>query len=418
MIFSPPANISVRKIALPPIAGIEDVTGAVSRCIQSPLSCLPLSKLVHPGQQVAIGVSDSTRSCPDKLLLPPLLAELERSGIKPKDICILVATGMHRPSTLEEKKQQLGEEILSRYQALDHQADLSRGLARLGYIHDNIPAEINRLASEADLLIATGVVEPHQYAGYSGGGKTVAIGLAGEAVIQYTHSPKFLDLPGTKLGEVHHNPFQQAIRRLARLAGLRFVINVILNRRGEVAAVAAGEPETVHDTLVVKAKEWYTITIDHSYEVVVAGVGYPKDSNLYQLSRAASYLAGNPRSAVAPKGVIIIPGRCQEGPGYGVGEQRFFQLLRENAKLSSIRHKFNSLGTLAGEQRAYIMAQVFEYCTIIVAGADCPEVISEAGFVAVPGMDEALGWAENYIGHRLSEILLVPHALDNLVTVG
>jgi nickel-dependent lactate racemase len=146
---------------------------------------------------------------------------------------------MHRPSTLEEKNIKLGKELVKDYLVVDHEPRNAQALVELGMSEDGIPFTVSRRAYESDLLVATGIVEPHQYAGYSGGGKTLAIGAGGEPLIAYTHGPKMVDHPGTRLGRIKGNPFQDAVKEVARRAGLRFILNVVQDDESRPVAVLA-----------------------------------------------------------------------------------------------------------------------------------------------------------------------------------
>jgi nickel-dependent lactate racemase len=320
---------------------------------------------------------------------------------------------MHRPSTGEEKVNKLGADVVSRYRVIDSQPRNADELVELGTTSTGAPIVVNRTAYEADLLIATGIVEPHQYAGYSGGRKTVAIGAAGEPVIQYTHAPRMLDLPGTRLGRVDDNRFHQTVTEVAQAAGLRFILNVICNDRGEVVAVRAGDPERAFEALVAEAAKLYVRPISHAYDIVVGGVGYPKDANLYQASRGATYLYFAPKPVVRPGGVLIIPARIQEGAGEGVGEQRCHEALRDASDPATLVDEMRRRPFQAGEQRAYMIAQTLTGCDVIIVGAEHPDIVREMKMIPAADMDEALRFAAERVTSQ-AEVLVVPHALLTL----
>ena len=172
----------------------------MEKALANPVGTPPLQKLARPGNRVCIVFTDITRSCPDDLLVPPILSELKSAGIKDEDITLLCGIGMHRPSTREEKIAKLGAEIVSRYRVIDNEPQNSAALVDLGTTAGGVPVSQHRAVVEADLVIATGIVEPHQYAGYSGGRKTLAVGAAGEALIAHTHGPAFVDHPRNAAG--------------------------------------------------------------------------------------------------------------------------------------------------------------------------------------------------------------------------
>lgn len=393
-----------------------DAERAIREALGAPLGTPTLDQLAKPGDRVCIAVTDATRACPDRLLVPPICAILEAAGVAREDITILVATGLHRDSTPAEKREKLGPALVERYTVLDHHARDAEWLADLGAGPGGCPLVVNRRAYESDLIIATGVVEPHQYAGYSGGGKTLAIGCGGEATIAFTHGPEMLDQPATRLGRIDDNPFQAIVREAARRAGLRFVLNVILDDDGGIIAVAAGAPEAVHDHLVATGREHYLAPIPHQYDAAIAGVGWPKDVNLYQATRAASYLHFAPTPTVRAGGIIIVPASLPEGAGHGAGEERFYRALSEAPNPQAVIDDAHAHGYPPGQQRTYIMAKVLEHCTVVIVGARDPELVRRAHMEAVDTMDEALSLVAARCGAD-ADVLIVPHATLTLPVV-
>jgi nickel-dependent lactate racemase len=414
--FDLPAGMTGRVAVSKSLPPVEDVPAAVKAALVKPINSLPVRELAIPGDKVCIVFTDITRASPDYLLVPPLLAELEAAGIGDEDITLLCGIGMHRPSTPEEKIAKLGQAVVDRYRVVDNQPQNPDALVDLGTTESGIPLSVNKIAYEADLLIATGIVEPHQYGGYSGGRKTLSVGAAGEAMIAYTHGPQMVDHPGTRLGRIEGNPFHEAITEAARRAGLRFIVNVVMDDEKRVVAVRAGEPEATFAALVQIARSIYEVPIPQQYDVVVGGVGFPKDANLYQTSRAASYLFFAPTPVVRPGGVFIIPARCEEGAGDGVGEQRFLQKMRSATDMPSLLAELRRTGYPPGAQRAFVMAKVLEQSDVIIVGSETPEIVREAKMIPAADMDEAFRIVADQLGPNL-EVLIVPHALLTLPIV-
>ena len=400
---------------MPPLSGPE-LDRAIRAALAEPVASARLRDIAQPTDTVCIVVTDVTRVCPDNALLPPLLDELAAAGVPDGQITIVVALGMHRPSTPEERVSMLGGDVVGRYRVVDHEPQNPDMLVDLGKVAWDVPAVTSKLALEADLLVATGIVEPHQYAGFSGGRKTVAIGVAGEPTIEYTHLPWALDHPKTRLGNLDGNPFHEAITEIALKVGLKFICNVVVDDDGNVVAVKAGHMLEAFNALVEIARELYLAPIDRDYDVVVAGVGYPKDTNLYQASRSASYLVFAPEPVVRKGGIIIVPARCEEGAGQGVGEQRFFERMKRAANMQEILEEARRDGYKPGEQRAFVMAKVLEHCDVIVVGADSPEEIAQAHMIPAATMDEALAICQERLGQTLS-VAVVPHALLTLPVI-
>jgi len=404
---------------------IGDVAAAARASLAAPLGCPPLRELARAavssagerGARAIIAVTDLTRACPDGELVPPLLDELNAGGIPDERISIIVAVGLHRATTDEEKRTKLGG-LVDRVRVFDSDGRDPGRWAALGDVPPyGVPGFVQRAIIDADLVIATGIVEPHQYAGYSGGAKTVAIGCCGEPVITATHGMRFLEDPGVRLGRLAGNPFQETVRELGRRAGLRFCINVVTDDRERVVAIASGAPGAMHDHLAGIAAELYTRPIDKQYDVAIAGVGAPKDVNLYQASRAATYLRFAPTPVVREGGAIILAARLDEGAGEGAGEQRFLAALASAASPTAVVESARA-HFAGGEQRAVMVALTLQHCEIIVAASTAPDVVRAAKLRATVDMEDALELAHEHIGRpRRASVLLVPRALHTLPVV-
>lgn len=410
----------VRSAAATPIA---DLRAATLDALRRPHGSPALAQLAResvaarPGATAVIAVTDLTRASPDGVLVPPLLDELNAGGIADERITVIIAIGLHRATTDAEKREKLGG-VVDRVRVVDSNGRDPSQWADLGPIPPyGVPGSTQKIVRDADLVIATGIVEPHQYAGYSGGRKTVAIGCCGEPVITATHGMRFLEDPGVRLAKIEGNPFHQTIVEIARRAGLRFCLNVVTDDQERVVAVAAGAPDDVLSALVAVAARLYTQPIAKQYDIVIAGVGKPKDANLYQASRAATYLRFAPTPVVREGGAIIIAAQLEEGAGEGAGEQRFLAALERAespaAVVDAARKHFEG-----GEQRAVMVALTLQHCLVIIAASEAPEVVRLAKLRASVDVEEALDIAYEHIGRPTrASVLLVPHALHTLPVV-
>jgi len=405
------------------MASVADLSSAARAALRRPSGSPSLAQLareavaVRPGATAVIAVTDLMRDCPDDVLVPPLLDELNAGGIADDRVMVIVAVGLHRATTDAEKREKLGG-VVHRVRVVDSNGRDPSQWADLGPIPPyGVPGSTQRIVKDADVVVATGIVEPHQYAGYSGGRKTVAIGCCGEPVITATHGMRFLEDPGVRLAKIEGNPFHETITEIARRAGLRFCLNVVTDDAGRVVAVAAGAPDDVLRELVAVAARLYTRPIAKQYDIVIAGVGKPKDANLYQASRAATYLRFAPTPVVREGGAIIIAAQLDEGAGDGAGERRFLAALERAespaAVIDAARQHFEG-----GEQRAVMLALTLEHCLVIVAASEAPEVVRLAKLRAAVDVEEALDIAYEHIGRPTrASVLLVPHALHTLPVV-
>ncbi|MGI6208671.1 MAG: nickel-dependent lactate racemase [Anaerolineae bacterium] len=386
-----------------------DLVQATEAALREPVAGPSLAELAKPGQKVCIVFTDATREVPDHVLVPALLRELHAAGVRREDVTLLCGVGMHRPSTHEEKVAKLGADVVASYRVLDSQPRSVSDLVHLGD-HEGIPLWVSRHAVEADLLLATGVVEPHQYAGFSGGRKTVAVGAGGEPTIAATHSPGMIEREGVRLGNLEGNPFHEALTESARRAGLRFVVNVLKDGDGNVVEVDAGEPQATLEHLVAHARDLYEVQLDRRYDIVVAGVGHPKDANVYQASRAVTYVYFAPTQVLVPGGVIIIPAPCAEGVGQGVGEQRFAEAMRAHPGPDQIVAALRDRVTMAGEQRSYLLSRALQGCKVIFVGSEAADDVKACHMSAADTMSEALELARQWTRPD-AEVLVAPHSL-------
>ena len=236
-------------------------------------------------------------------------------------------------------------------------------------------------------------------------------------MIAYTHGPHIVDHPGTRLGNIKGNPFHEAVTEAAQRAGLRFIVNVVQDEQERPVAIFAGEPEATFARLVKLARELYEVPIPHQYDVAVAGVGFPKDANIYQASRAASYLFYAPTSVVKEGGVLIVPAPTPEGAGQGVGEQRFFEEMRGAVDISSFIEELRRKGYPPGAQRAFVMAKVMEKSHVIFVGSETPDLVRQMHMIPAEHMDQAFHIATEKMGRNDLDVLVIPHALMTLPIV-
>jgi len=389
---------------------LTDIYEKTLRAISHPINSKPLQDLVQGKNSVCIVVTDISRDCPDKELLIPILEVIE-SHVKRENITILIASGMHKSMSYDEKVEKYGKKITDNYKIVDHNAK-DDNLIFLGITKNGTPIKISKTAIKSNFLISLGVVEPHQFAGYSGGYKTAAIGLAGDETISHTHSGGLIKKAQSRVGKIKGNPIQEEIVEIGKKIGLDFIVNVVLSPK-HVVEIQAGEPLATHQTLIQKAREIYEVPLKKSYNVVICGVGYPKDSNLYQVSRAASYLFFAHKPVIKPGGYIIIPALCNEGAGKGIGEKRFFSMLKNH----TIDEILNTTGAFkAGEQRAFFVASVLKKCKIIIVGCKTPQIVKDAKMIPAKNMEEAFDLVKNDFEDL--DMLLVPNALITLPVIG
>lgn len=295
------------------LPGVPCEEEALRQAFRSPMGTLPLRELVESGQTVAISVCDITRPMPSSRVLPVLLAELEHV---PRDqVNILVATGTHRSNTVEELEGMLGAEVVRNYRVVNHQSFRPETLSYRGALASGIPVWLNSIWLESDVRITTGFVEPHFFAGFSGGPKLVAPGLAGFDTIMKLHSAPLIAHPRATWGITRGNPIHDAIREAAALSGVDFSLDVTLNRDHEITSVHAGEIFQAHGSACRFARQTAMQPVARPFDVVVTtNSGYPLDLNLYQSVKGMSAAS----RIVRRGGAIVCAAECSDGiPEHG-----------------------------------------------------------------------------------------------------
>ena len=387
-------------VAEPAGGDAVDVRAAAERAVQDPHGPR-LADLIDDAEDAVIVVTDVTRAVPDDLLVDVLLSELERGGLPRERVTVLIGLGLHRPMSDAEIESMLGAH-----------ADLARNhdateTVEVGAV-EGVPVEVHPSVADADLVVSTGMVEPHQYAGFSGGAKTAAIGAGGESLIRYTHGPEMLAREGVRLGRIEDNPFRETVDRAGDLLGLDFCLNVTHGPAGILGA-SAGEPRAVVRELTGTAREALSVPVEGTYDAVVAGAGAPKDANLYQATRAATYVALGDYDPLRPDGRIVVPAELPEGAGQGTGEQRFYDRLSGATDAESLYEEMRS-GYEPGAQRAFVVARVLREYDVFVTNSRAPEVVEECLMEARDSVEDAV--------EPGSDVLVVPDALNTLLVEG
>jgi nickel-dependent lactate racemase len=292
---------------------VVDPRATLLQAIRSPMERAPLRELVRSGQKVAISVCDITRAQPRIEMLQALFEEMPH--VNAEDVTILIATGTHRSNTAPELERMLGREILSRYKVINHDSRDASTLTRVGTTSTGVQVFLNRHWLDADIRITTGFVEPHFFAGFSGGPKMVAPGLAGLDTVMTLHDARHIGHPRATWGITEGNPIHDDVREIARMVTVHFAIDVTLNREQKITAAFAGDVFAEHRAACSYAKETAMQKVPSPFDVVVTtNSGYPLDQNLYQAVKGMSAAA----KIIKPGGTIVAAAECRDGlPNHG-----------------------------------------------------------------------------------------------------
>jgi nickel-dependent lactate racemase len=320
----------VRVLEMDPLPGLEQPERAVAESLQRPIRSSPLGDLAAGRRSACVVISDITRPVPNRTLLGPILGTLEQSGIQREDITILVATGMHRPNLGDELVSMVGRDIAERYRIENHSCRKQEDLRRVTEI-EGTPVEVNTHYLDADLKILTGLIEPHFYAGYSGGRKSLLPGISSFETMKLMHSYRMIDHPRVTNCLLDGNPFHEYGLRVCELAGADFIVNVVINRDREIAGVFAGHYDAAHRRGSDLVAEHCVREVPQRQDMVItSGGGYPLDATLYQISKGLTCA----KDILKPGGTIVVACECREG----LGSREFCEIMQSCAPEDFFSH--------------------------------------------------------------------------------
>ncbi|MBW1787068.1 MAG: nickel-dependent lactate racemase [Deltaproteobacteria bacterium] len=311
---------SVNMLEMKPMKAVEDPAESVRAALAKPIGGPPLSELAAGRKNACVVISDFTRPVPNGIILPPLLETLEQSGIARENIIILIATGMHRPNLGEELESLVGADLVEKYTFVNHYCRRPETYRKIEEIEGS-PIEINTQYLDADLKILTGLIEPHFYAGYSGGRKAILPGISSFETMKFMHSYKMIEHPMVTNCVLEGNPFHEYGIRVTRLAGADFILNVVINRDREIGGVFAGDFDAAHRAGCDMVYDHSAVRLNERADLVItSGGGYPLDATFYQISKALICA----KDILEAGGAIVVACECREG----LGSAEFSGILR------------------------------------------------------------------------------------------
>ena len=378
----------------------------VEQALANPIGSKPLWELARGKKRVTVIISDHTRPVPSKILLPPMLREIRR-GNPDAEITLLVATGCHRETTREELIAKCGAELVEREKIVIHDCDDAENLVELEHLPSGGRLLVNRLAVEADLLVAEGFIEPHFFAGYSGGRKSVLPGIASRKTVLANHCAKFIASPNACAGSLDENPIHKDMLFAARQAGLAFVANVVINAKKEVVAAFAGDVNEAHRAGVRFLENLCAVKAPLAPIVVTTNNGYPLDQNLYQAVKGMS----TAEALVKQGGVIIMAAGCADGIG-GEGFAKFFRETPDAQELLKRLETVDAEDTTPDQWQAQICARVLCRARVILISLLPEETVRSFGMLPAKDFAEALRLADTLVGEENTPITFVPEGIS------
>ncbi len=396
--------VGIFESFVPPCAA--DPAAEVENALDNPIGSLPLEELAKNKKSALIIASDHTRPVPSKILIPAMLKRLRKFN-KNIDITILIATGCHRETSKAELIEKFGENIVNSEKIIVHDASDEKMYHRLGKLPSGGSLIVNKLAITSELLVSEGFIEPHFFAGFSGGRKSVLPGIAARETVLANHCAEFISSPFARTGNLENNPIHKDMLFAAKKANLAFILNVVINGEKQIVKAFAGDAEKAHLAGCSFLKSCCGISAPEADIVITSNGGYPLDQNVYQSVKGMTAA----EAVCREKGVIIICAACSDGHG---GEA-FYKTLSETDSPRELLNKIEAVPrnkTLPDQWQYQILARVLDKFQVIFVTQDCPhQLIKDMKMQVASTIDEALKIAYRSVGEN-AKIAVIPDGVS------
>ena len=381
----------------------------VEASLDHPIGSPKLEELANGKKNIVIISSDHTRPVPSKIITPILLRRI-RAAQPDANIKILVATGFHRPSTRQELIDKYGQEIVDHEQIVMHVSTDDAAMVKIGTLPSGGECIVNRIAAEADLLLSQGFIEPHLFAGFSGGRKSVLPGISSYKTIMANHCSEFINSPNARPGILKDNPIHKDMLYAAKTAGLKFIVNVILNSERNIIAAFSGGLEAAHEQGCEFLSSLARVnTLDCDVTVVSNG-GYPLDQNIYQAVKGLTSAEATNKVG----GVIIMVAGLADGTG-GAG---FYNNLAQSKSPKEFLDRVSHIGrsqTVPDQWESQVLARILnQHRVIMVSDLIKPEIVTNMHMEHAKTVDEALHRAYVIAGQD-ARVAVIPDGLAVIV---
>ena len=380
----------------------------VRRALENPVKTPKLSILAEGKKNIVLITSDHTRPVPSKIIVPRMLAEI-RKGNPNADVTILVSTGCHRATTQEELENKFGAEIIKNEKIIVHDCDHSQ-MVNAGKLPSGGNLILNKIAMDADLLVAEGFIEPHFFAGFSGGRKSVMPGIAGRETVIYNHNAGFIAHPCARTGIVEGNPIHNDMLYAARAAKLAFICNVVINSGKDAIFAVAGDVEEAHAAGRTFLSRNCRVTKALADIVITTNGGYPLDQNIYQAVKGMTAA----EATVRKDGVIIMLARSNDGHG---GEE-FYRTFSEEKDLNRMLQTFLQTPkekTRVDQWQSQIFVRVLQHATVIYVSDAPDEMVENLHMIPAKTIEEAVAKAESILNNPSATITAIPDGIAVMV---
>lgn len=392
------------------LKGTEPGIEIVRRAMENPIASPRISELAAGKKNATIIISDHTRPVPSKDIIPLMLQELRR-GNKDIEITLLVATGFHRGTTKEELIDKLGEEIVEKEKIVIHDSQDADSNVQIGILPSGAPLVINRLAVETELLVAEGFIEPHFFAGFSGGRKSVLPGICDMVTVLGNHCSKFIDSPYARTGILKGNPLHRDMLSAARLANLQFIVNVIIDEEKHTVAAFAGDMEQAHLAGCNFIRNFAEVSSVPGDIVITSNGGSPLDQNIYQCVKGMTAA----EASAKPGAVIIMCANCADG----VGGDSFYHSIKDSTGLENLYADFMATPqsqTIPDQWQSQVLARILiKHKVIFVSRPEMKEILTDMKFIYAPDLKTALDIAYAKKGSNAT-VTAIPNGISVIIT--
>ena len=381
----------------------------VEAAMAAPEGGVTLRELAKGKQKVVLIASDHTRPVPSRVIVPPMLRQI-REGNPNADITILISTGCHRETTKEELVAKFGPEIVAGEKIVIHDCDDRENLVNIGTLPSGGQCLINRLAVEADLLVAEGFIEPHFFAGFSGGRKSVLPGVAGRETVLANHCSEFIAHPKSRTGILEGNPIHTDMLWAAKKVNLRYIVNVVLNGEKQVIYAVAGDLEKAHKKGTDFLFDLCGAETSLADIVISTNGGYPLDQNVYQAVKGMTAA----EAAVKEGGVIIMLAES----GDGIGGDHFYRQLADAPDINITMDLFLNRGrneTVPDQWQTQIFIRVLQKAKVIYVSQVESETVKKLHMIPASNLEEAMEKAKQLIGKENPTITAIPDGVAVMV---
>jgi len=382
----------------------------VENAMKNPIGTCGLEQLAKGKRKIVIIASDHTRPVPSRIIMPPMLAAVRR-GNPDADITILIATGCHRGTTQAELVSKFGAQIIAEEKIVIHDCDDTENLVSIGTLPSGGNLSINRLAVEADLLLAEGFIEPHFFAGFSGGRKSVLPGIASRESVLANHCSEFIDHPKARTGILEGNPIHADMLWAAKKAGLAYIVNVVLDGNKQVIHAVAGDPEQAHAAGCAFLLGLCKAEPKMADIAISTNGGYPLDQNVYQAVKGMTAA----EATVKEGGVIIMLARSNDGHG---GEA-FYRQLAEEPDIQKTMELFLSRGrneTVPDQWQTQIFLRILKRAKVLYLSEMPDDAVRAMHMTPISSLEEGLRIAREYLGNPNATITAIPDGVSVMVT--